>query len=440
MQITVDNELKSYIRPLKDEEYEKLKESILIEGIRDPLVVWQGILLDGHHRYKIAQEHNLEYKIVEIELPNKEAVKEWIITNQLGRRNLTEQEASYYRGKLYSARKQNHGGQTPKKGSVQNALSLRTAEQIGKEYGVSKDTVKRDEQFSQAVDKVAEEVGEEAKRAILSGQANIPKKDVEKLIEIKQEAPEYIEPILKGEISLSKAIQESKKRLIEQVQEERRNTKEITRATIYHDDCYNFLSRFQDKSVDLLITDPPYSTDIDDLPEFLDMWLYDALDKVKDSGRAFICIGAYPIEIYTYLQYLLKTDWIVDNPLVWTYRNTLGQTPKMKYNLNYQLILHLYKETSNPLDNRITNEMFSVQDINAPDGRFGDRFYKWQKPDLLAERLINHTTKEGDTIIDPFAGCGTFILKASEFNRTAYGCDIDIEAINIAKKRGCYVV
>lgn len=437
-ELTIDNELKSYIRPLKEEEFEKLKESILSEGIRDPLVVWQGILLDGHHRYKIAQEHNLEFKIVEIELPNKEAVKEWIIKNQLGRRNLTEQEASYYRGKLYSARKQQ--GIRTDLTSCQNGKKLNTTKEISDQYGVSERTVIRDEQFSQAVDKVAEEVGEEAKRAILSGKANVPKKDVEKLIEIKQEAPEYIEPILKGEISLSKAIQESKKRLIEQVQEERRNTKEITRATIYHDDCYNFLSRFQDKSVDLLITDPPYSTDIDDLPEFLDMWLYDALDKVKDSGRAFICIGAYPIEIYTYLQYLLKTDWIVDNPLVWTYRNTLGQTPKMKYNLNYQLILHLYKETSNPLDNRITNEMFSVQDINAPDGRFGDRFYKWQKPDLLAERLINHTTKEGDTIIDPFAGCGTFILKASEFNRTAYGCDIDIEAINIAKKRGCYVV
>ncbi len=134
MQITVDNELKSYIRPLKDEEYEKLKESILIEGIRDPLVVWQGILLDGHHRYKIAQEHNLEYKIVEIELPNKEAVKEWIIKNQLGRRNLTEQEASYYRGKLYESRKQ-HPYVHPKSGG-QNAHRSKTAEQIaeGKSY------------------------------------------------------------------------------------------------------------------------------------------------------------------------------------------------------------------------------------------------------------------------------------------------------------------
>ena len=38
-ELTIDNELKSYIRPLKEEEFEKLKESILSEGIRDPLVV-----------------------------------------------------------------------------------------------------------------------------------------------------------------------------------------------------------------------------------------------------------------------------------------------------------------------------------------------------------------------------------------------------------------
>ena len=152
MQITVDNELKSYIRPLKDEEFEKLKESILIEGIRDPLVVWQGILLDGHHRYKIAQELGLEYKIVEIELPNKEAVKEWIIKNQLGRRNLTEQEASYYRGKLYESRKLRQGGD--RKSKAQNVLLINTAEEIGKEYGVSHMTVKRDAEFSKSVDKI----------------------------------------------------------------------------------------------------------------------------------------------------------------------------------------------------------------------------------------------------------------------------------------------
>ena len=93
------------------------------------------------------------------------AKKEWIYRNQLGRRNLTEQEASYYRGKLYEAQKLSCGGD--RRSKAQNELLKNTAEQIGKEYGVSKDTVKRDEQFSQAVDKVAEEVGEEAKRYIL---------------------------------------------------------------------------------------------------------------------------------------------------------------------------------------------------------------------------------------------------------------------------------
>jgi len=211
-EIFIDSEFANYIRPLSDEEFEKLKESIKLEGIRDPLVVWNGFLIDGYHRYKIATELEIEFKTIEIDLPDKEAVKEWIIKNQLGRRNLTEQEVSYYRGKLYESRKR-QGARTDLT-LGKNFLKLDTAEKIGKQYGVTGRTIKNDAQFSQAVDKVAEEVGEEAKRAILSGQANIPKKDVEKLIEIKQEAPEFIEPVLKGEITLSKAIQETKRKQV----------------------------------------------------------------------------------------------------------------------------------------------------------------------------------------------------------------------------------
>jgi len=204
--VEIDNEFRNYIRPLSSEEYDKLEASILSEGIRDPLVIWQGILLDGYHRYKIAQKHGLEYKTVEVELPNRNAAKEWILVNQLGRRNLTELEASYYRGKLYQNRKQLHGGD--RKSKAQNVLLKTTAEELGKEYGVSHMTIKRDEQFSKAVDKVANEIGEEAKQAILLGKAGIPKERVEQLIEIKHEAPELVEPILSGEITISKAMRE----------------------------------------------------------------------------------------------------------------------------------------------------------------------------------------------------------------------------------------
>lgn len=211
-EIFIDSEFANYIRPLSDEEFEKLKESIKLEGIRDPLVVWNGFLIDGYHRYKIATELEIEFKTIEIDLPDKEAVKEWIIKNQLGRRNLTSQEASYYRGKLYESRKKDTHSHPKSVGK--NYPRLRISEEISKEYGVSEKTIRNDAEFSKAVDKVAEKVGKEAKNAILTGQINIPKKDVEKIIEIKEEAPEFIEPVLNGEITISKAVQETKRKKI----------------------------------------------------------------------------------------------------------------------------------------------------------------------------------------------------------------------------------
>jgi DNA modification methylase len=188
----------------------------------------------------------------------------------------------------------------------------------------------------------------------------------------------------------------------------------------------------------LLLTDPPFSTNIDDISSFANDWLPKALKKVSTDGRGFICIGAYPKEIQAYLSvFAQQRRFILDSPLIWTYRNTLGRTPNRKYNLNYQMILHFYSEKSEDLDTSITNEMFSVQDINAPDGRQGDRFHKWQKPSKLASRLIRHSTKEGDYIIDLFCGSGTFLVEAGKLNRHSSGCDIDGKALKIAVERGC---
>jgi site-specific DNA-methyltransferase (adenine-specific) len=83
------------------------------------------------------------------------------------------------------------------------------------------------------------------------------------------------------------------------------------------------------------------------------------------------------------------------------------------------------------------NEQFAVQDVAAPDGRIGNRFYKWQKPDDLAERFIRHSTKPGDLVVDPFAGSGTFLLAAARLGRNAVGCELDEETLEIAVRRGC---
>lgn len=86
----IDNELQNLIPPLSPEEYATLEASCIDEGIRNPLVAWGDILIDGHTRYEIARRHHLTYKVDRIEFATREDAIVWIITNQCGRRNLSE--------------------------------------------------------------------------------------------------------------------------------------------------------------------------------------------------------------------------------------------------------------------------------------------------------------------------------------------------------------
>jgi len=87
-------ELESLIPPLSNEEFKQLERNILEEGIRDPLITWNGILIDGHNRYRIAQKHDLNYETIEKEFENIFLVKVWMIYNQFGRRNLSNYQRS----------------------------------------------------------------------------------------------------------------------------------------------------------------------------------------------------------------------------------------------------------------------------------------------------------------------------------------------------------
>ena len=187
---------------------------------------------------------------------------------------------------------------------------------------------------------------------------------------------------------------------------------------------------------DLLLTDPPYSTDVEDIYAFAAEWLPLALAKVKPTGRAYVCIGAYPAELHAYLS-VPTGDLTLANVLVWTYRNTLGPTPTLDYKLNWQAILYYRGPEAPPLDSPKMTEQFSVADINAPDGRQGDRLHAWQKPFDLAERFIRHATQPGQLVLDPFAGTGTFLIAAGRLGRVARGCDLDEEMLQFAEGRGC---
>ena len=90
MNLTIDPEFKNLIPPLTSEEYAGLEESILAEGCRDSLVAWHGILIDGHNRYEICEKYGIPYSIMETDFESRDAVKLWMMKNQLARRNLND--------------------------------------------------------------------------------------------------------------------------------------------------------------------------------------------------------------------------------------------------------------------------------------------------------------------------------------------------------------
>jgi DNA modification methylase len=422
--LKINPEFKKLIPPLSQEEFTQLENNCLEEGMRDAIVTWNGYIIDGHNRYEIVTRWGIEYKTIEKHFDSEQDVKEWMILNQFGRRNLSNYQRSVLALELEDVFREKAKENLSKAGQ---SYSPKEGSQIYEKVNEKIDTYKE-------VAKVA----------------NVSHDTIAKVKKIEQKAaPEIKEKLSTGEMSINQAYQEIKKEekqiILEQKKEENAkilsNEVKENKPIIYISDCIDYLNTLENNSFDLLITDPPYSTDVDNIEDFAESWVNLALSKVKETGRVYICIGAYPKEVNAYMNILLKQNkFIVDNPLIWSYKNTLGITPKMKYNLNYQMVLHLYSDKSQELDTSITNEMFNVMEINAPDGRLGNRYHTWQKPDELGMRLIKHSTKENDKILDCFACTGTFLLMAAKMNRQAIGCEINFENAKIAKERGCTII
>lgn len=181
MEIKIDKEFADLCRKLTAEEENLLESQLCDEGCRDALVLWAGhdILLDGHNRKRLCERNGLAYSTTEVVLGNREQAIEWIITNQLGKRNVTEEEKAYLRGKRRKHEKAKPGGDRKSK-RHSDVLIGDVDERLAKEYGVSPKTIERDEQFADAVDAVGE-VAPEAKASILSGQSKATRKEIQEV-------------------------------------------------------------------------------------------------------------------------------------------------------------------------------------------------------------------------------------------------------------------
>lgn len=188
--LRIDPEFESQIPPLVEDEFRQLEENIVNDGvIINPLIVWNGIIVDGHNRYRILQLHpEISYTTHEKDFPDRYAANAWICKNQLGRRNLTEEQKKYLLGKQYKAEKETHGGE---RGNERNPNGKFTAsghfdhlrqkentrQRLAKENNVSESYVRRAEYFADGVD-AADEAVPGIRKEILSGKLKVKDKDI----------------------------------------------------------------------------------------------------------------------------------------------------------------------------------------------------------------------------------------------------------------------
>lgn len=240
--IVILDELRDLIPPLQEEEYNQLEKNILADGCREALLIWHTttnvlditstetsaayILVDGHNRYGICLKHKLNFKIHLISFDSLREVRDYMIDNQLGRRNLIPEQASYLRGLRYNSEKlikgkyerQEHKGQnvpytfpetagnneTTHKGqnvlyAISNAEENNeekhkgqnvpyesiakkesTSARLSKQYNVSEKTIKRDAEFAEGLNLLSPEL----KKNILSGKIKAKKSEIQQLAHI----------------------------------------------------------------------------------------------------------------------------------------------------------------------------------------------------------------------------------------------------------------
>ncbi|MBZ3385049.1 plasmid replication/partition related protein [Xanthomonas perforans] len=198
MNIVVKEELKAYIDPLTPDEHEALERSLLAEGCRDALVLWGDVLVDGHNRYGICQKHGLPFQTVQNpRFQSMQDVHLWMIEQHLGRRSVSD----FQRGVLALRKREILAARQRSQRDAEAEAPAVAGDQPDTGLEQSS-THTADDTDSPPWDETSTLVS----RAELAREARLSSNQVVMIERIhKQAAPEVVQAVKAGEISISAA-------------------------------------------------------------------------------------------------------------------------------------------------------------------------------------------------------------------------------------------
>ncbi|MEK6481406.1 hypothetical protein WJR50_27940 [Catalinimonas sp. 4WD22] len=245
-EIKIYPELENLIPPLTQEEEANLESSLLEEGCREPLVLWvkedEHILIDGHNRFRLCMRNNISFRVKSKEFDTILDAKNWMLGNQMSRRNLSPLQMSYLRGLRYETEKLSVGRQKGKnnKTGQNDQINSLTSQKLAEEYSVGEKTIRRDAKFSQGLSRLTGD-NQKIRWAILSGQIQAKKATVSDLADQDDEFLELLQAKLNETSNLEKAI----KILTELENESSAHVEEVSESQIVYKNLMALLKKIQ---------------------------------------------------------------------------------------------------------------------------------------------------------------------------------------------------
>ncbi len=209
---------------------------------------------------------------------------------------------------------------------------------------------------------------------------------------------------------------------------------------IVNGDCLEELQRLEDGSVDMIITDPPYTTPTvtafgrTKVKNFADFSIQEAYIKMlksefervlKPNGAMFMfCDEKYYPSIFKVFY-----PWKTVQMIVWD-KEKIGMGKPFRK--RHELIVYANRES---IDYNRTEGITHFPTVMKCKPIGQDRVHGAQKPVKLISDLIEGFSNEGETILDCFMGSGTTGIACKNLNRTFVGIELDETYFNIAKER-----
>lgn len=245
----------------------------------------------------------------------------------------------------------------------------------------------------------------------------------------------------------------------------------MDKIKLLHGDCLELMKEIPDKSVDLILTDPPYGTTAckwDSVIPFEPMW--EELERVVKDNGAILLFGAEPYSslLRTSNLSLYKYDWKWEKPSAANFLNFKFQPAKVhedicvfakmasSYSKRGNMSYNPQMESGEPYTQKsgkqktknsntsVRSDIEQVVTVNTGKryprsvqrfSRDRERLHPTQKPVDLLEYLIKTYTNEGDTVLDFTMGSGSTGVACVNTNRNFIGIELDDKYFEIAKER-----